>query len=148
MATPSSPTLITPANDAVVVGNVLVFVFSVPSDDDSDSLVFRLELDTVDPPSSSNTNYKINESRYSSNQKTHGKWEVKNGSGNYIVMPSGGVKSDYYGRDAKVTIRLRDTVNYPALNTDWYWRISASDAMMYPPVYNKVIYGRTEYLNL
>jgi len=145
MATPGSPTLISPADQASVVGNVLQFVFTVPTDDDNNTLVFRIQLDTINPPSSSNPNYKVNESRYGADKKTHGKWEVKDGSGNYIDMPTGGVGSTYYGRDARVTIRKQDTVNYPDLLTDWYWRISASDQMISPVLYNIAVFGQSVF---
>jgi hypothetical protein len=147
MSTPSSPTLISPSNQANVVGNVLEFVFTIPTDNDSDLLVFMIELDTLNPPNISNTNYKANESRLSLDKKTNGKWEMKDGSGNYIDMPTGGVSSDYYGRDARVTLRQQDTSNYPNLLTNWYWRIKCSDQMINPPVYNRVIFSQCVFGN-
>jgi hypothetical protein len=141
MANPGSPTLVTPANEAFVVGNVLVFVFIVPSDDDNQRLVFRVEMDTVNPPSSSNINYKVNESRFANDNKTHGRWEVKDGSDMYVPMPTGGISSDYYGRDARVTIRKQDTLNYPNLLGNWYWRISASDSITCA-TFNRAVFGQ------
>ena len=97
MANPTTPTLLTPSDESTVIGNVLVFTFTAPSDTDNDKLVFRVELDTVDPISSSNPNYKVYESRLSEDAKEHGTWEVDNGSGTYIAIPTGGMASTYYG---------------------------------------------------
>jgi hypothetical protein len=127
MADPGIPTLLTPANEAVTIGNVLVFTFIVPTDTDNTGLVFRIELDKSNPPSSLNPNYKVNESRLALDKKSNGIWQVKNLGGTYIDMPTAGVLSDFYGRDARVIIRKQDTLNYPDSLGSWFWRISASD---------------------
>jgi hypothetical protein len=144
MANPSSPSLLTPSNESLVYGNVLVFVFVVPTDTDNQSLVFRVELDTVNPPSSSNPNYKVNESRLALNKKTNGHWQVKNGVGTFIDMPTAGVDSSFYGRDARVTIRKQDTSNYPNSLNNWFWRISASDNVSCS-LFNRAVFGQNMF---
>ena len=142
MANPTAPILVSPSDMTLVIGNHIVFVFVVPSDTDNDILVFRIELDTNNPPSSSSGSYKVNESRFSHNLKTNGNWQVKNSGGSYVQMPTGGVDSTYYGRDARVIIRKQDTPNFPDINGMWYWRISAGDGMLQAPIFNKVIFGQ------
>ena len=142
MADPNPPIPLTPRNNKPIIGNVIVFTFEVPSDTDNDKLVFKLQIDTVNTFDSGNL--KENESRFSTDQKTNGKWEVHNGS-NFIIMPTGGVGSTYYGNDARVTIREQDTTNYPWTNTTWYWRILAADNLNAPALYNQVIFGQAVY---
>ena len=141
MATPTSPVLLTPSNNATVHGNVLIFTFTVPTDTDNDGLVFRIELDTNSPINPLSSHYKVNESRFAMDLKTHGKWEVNNSSV-WEIIPTGGLSSDYYGKEAKITIRKQDTVNYPDISGYWYWQISASDNMITEPIYNQVIFGQ------
>lgn len=141
MANPGNPTLVTPSNNAFVVGNVLVFVFIVPSDVDNQTLVFRIEIDRVNPPVSSSSYYKVNESRLAWDFKTYGHWQVDNGLGTFIDMPTGGVGTSYYGRNARVILRKQDTVNYPDTLNDWYWRISASDNLTCA-VFNIAVFGQ------
>jgi len=145
MANPTNPSLLTPVDTAIVVGNVLVFTFTAPSDTDNQKLVFRLELDTNNPIDSEGVNYKAFESRLSSNAKIHGTWEVDNGSGTFIAIPTGGMASTYYGNTARVKIRKQDVSSYPDIKTVWYWRIGASDAMIHPPVFNQVIFAQCRF---
>ena len=145
MADPNAPTLSTPLDAAGIEGNVLVFVFTVPSDSDNDILVFQLEIDTNNPINTGSANYLQHESRLATDLQTNGKWEVKNAGGTYIALPTGGVDSTYYGRDAKVTIRLQDTSDYPNIDTTWYWRIGAGDGMSTSPVYNQAVYAQVIY---
>ena len=142
MASPGTPTLISPSNNSTVVGNVINFVFTVPSDADSDTLVFRLELDRVSPPTTSSSYYKICESRLAGDLKTNGNWQVKDSGGNYIQMPTAGITSSFYGREAKVSIRKQDTTCYPDSENVWYWRISAGDGMQHPVVFNRAIFAQ------
>jgi len=128
MADPTTPSLQTPADMAEVTGNVLEFVFTVPTDSDSDNLVFMLELDTNAIINDANPNYLFYESRLSTDQRIHGRWEVKDGGGDYIDIPTWGVDTEFYGRDARVTIRKEEvTQGYPTLNSTWYWRIAVGD---------------------
>jgi hypothetical protein len=145
MANPSTPILIAPPNDSTVVGNVIVFSFTVPSDGDNDLLVFRVELDIINPPSAANPHYKVNESRFAGDLKTNGNWQVKDSGGNYIQIPTAGIGSSFYGRDARVSIRKQDTVNYPDIDSVWYWRISAGDGMSHPVVFNRAIFAQAVF---
>lgn len=145
MADPNVPILTTPQNNSLITGNVIVFTFDVPSDTDYDLLVFKIELDTVNPPSSSNPNYKYCESRLANDKKTQGKWEVKNVSNVYVDMPTGGVNSDFYGKSAKVTLRLQDTTCFPSGLSIWYWKISVGDGVVTVPVYNRAVFGQAVY---
>jgi hypothetical protein len=144
MGTPGTPTLLTPLNASEIIGNALVFTFTIPLDPDNDKLVFRIELDTNNPISSSSTNYKKYESRFSNDKKTQGNWEIKDGS-NYITMPTGGASSTYYGNEARITILKQDAYDYPNVKTTWYWRISASDALLRLPIFNQVIFGQAVF---
>jgi hypothetical protein len=146
MANPGIPILLDPLNESVVVGNVIVFTFSVPSDLDNQQLVFRIELDTVNPPSVLSSNYKVNESRYAEDKKSNGRWEVKNSSGVYIELPTGGVDSSFYGRDARVFLRKQDTLNFPDSLSDWYWKISASDNLTCA-IFNIAVFGQKVFCN-
>jgi hypothetical protein len=139
-----NPTLISPIESSLVYGTALTFVFSVPSDTSNKQLVFRLELDTNSTISSTNVHYKKVESRFAQDKKVNGKWEVKNGVGSYIAMPTGGVILDYYGNDAKVTIRKQDTIQFPDVETTWYWRISASN-MLLDSIYNIAVFGQSVF---
>lgn len=145
MADPTSPSLLTPADEASVIGNVLVFTFTAPSDTDNDKLVYRVEMDTNDPINSGSGNYKLYESRLTVDQSSHGKWEVDNGTGTYIEIPTGGMASTYYGNTVRVTIRKQEVSSYPDIKTIWYWRIGASDAIVHPPVFNQVIFGQCRF---
>jgi hypothetical protein len=142
MAAPSNPILITPNDQTLLIGSALVFVFTVPFDDDNNLLVFKLELDTNNSISSSSLNYKMHESRLAVDKKINGRWEVQDGAGVYISMMSGGVGSSYYGRNAKVIIRKQDTAKFPNIETTWYWKISASDLLNVTPVFNRVVFGQ------
>ena len=142
MANPNSPILSNPRNRQPVTGNVITFTFDVPSDSDFDKLVFKLDIDTVDTFNS--VNLKTNESRLSADQKTNGKWEVYNGS-EFIIMPTGGIGSSYYGNEARLTIRKQDTDNFPWIDSTWYWKISAGDGMEYAPVFNQAIYAKVVF---
>lgn len=144
MANPSVPSLIAPVNEARVYGNVLVFVFTVPTDIDNQSLVFRIEIDRVNPPVSSSSYYKVNESRLAFDKKSNGHWQVDDGTGTYIDMSTGGVSPSYYGRNARVTIRKQDTSNYPDSLNNWFWRISASDNITCA-VFNKAVFGQNVF---
>jgi len=145
MADPTSPTLLTPADSASIIGNVLVFTFTTPSDSDNDKLVYRVEMDTNAVINSGSANYKLYESRLTVNQSTHGKWEVDNGSGTYIEIPTGGMASTYYGNTARITVRKQEVSSYPDVNTTWYWRIGASDGMLDAPVFNQVCFGQCRF---
>lgn len=142
MADPGTPTLISPSSGATVVGNVIVFEFTVPSDTDNNNLIFQIELDTNSTISTSSGDYKKAESRFAYDTKAYGKWEVKNAGGTYIAIPTGGVTSTYYGNDARVSLRSQDTSIFPDSETTWYWRIGVSDDMGLNPVYNQVIFGQ------
>ena len=144
MADPNAPTLSTPIDGAGIEGNVLVFVFVVPTDSDNDKLVFHLEMDTNNPINTGSANYVSHESRLAADLQTNGKWEVKNAGGTYIALPTGGVDSTFYGRDAKVTIRYQDTTDYPWTDTTWYWRMSAGDGIATSPVYNHSFLGHPD----
>ena len=127
MADPTTPGLQTPADAANVTGNVLEFVFTIPSDADSDNLVFMLELDTNAVIDSGNADYKSYESRLSTDQGIHGRWEYYTGSA-WVEMPTWGVDLEFYGNNARVTIRKEEvTQGYPTLNTIWYWRVAVGD---------------------
>ena len=145
MANPTNPILLTPADESTIYGNVLVFTFTTPSDSDNEKLVFRVELDTNNPINSGSPNYKVYESRLSQDAKIHGTWEVDNGIGTFIAIPTGGMPSTYYGNTARVKIRKQNVVSYPNLNSIWYWRIGASDAMIHPPVFNQVIFAQCRF---
>jgi len=142
MADPGTINLLSPADDIIIIGNVLVFTFIVPTDTDYDKLVFRVELDTNTTIDPSHTDYKVNESRLS-----QGKWYVKNGVGVYVDMPSGGVDSTYYGNDAKIVLRQQEVLAYPDRKTAWYWRIGAADGMSTSHLFNQVIYGQARFGN-
>jgi len=133
-------TLTSPANNSLAVGNVIKFVFTVPSF--SGTLVFRIELDMKSEPISDSLRYKKNESRYSTDNKVYGKWEVKNGSGNWIEMTTAGLDTSFIGRDARVTLRKQDTTQYPDQDGTWYWKISAGNGMVNNGLYNQVIFGQ------
>jgi hypothetical protein len=137
---PNSPVLLTPIDQAVIGGTTLVFVFTVPSDIDNDSLIFRLELDTNNPINYLGPNYKSVESRLNYDQKANGKWEVQNGVGTYVNLPQAGVNSTYYGRTAKVTIRRQDTTQFPNLDAVWYWRIGASDELGGLAIFDQTVF--------
>lgn len=145
MADPNSPTLVSPGDGSDVIGNVIVFTFTVPSDSDNDKLVFRIELDTVNPPDSGNPNYKVAESRFAHDMETYGHWEVSDGASGFVDLPTAGIGSTYYGRQAKVTLRQQDTNVFPTSETTWYWRIGAGDGMSSSPVYNQCIYAQVSY---
>ena len=120
------PTLIVPLNNADIIGNVLVFEFTVPEASSLNNLVFRLELDTVSTFNSGNL--KQYESKLSTDLKIHGTWEVKDSSDEYVSIPIGGIGPTFYNNDARVNVRLQDTTEgYPDLKTNWFWRISTSD---------------------
>ena len=140
MANPNPPVLLTPANSSKVIGNVLIFTFTIPTDSDNDKLVFRVEMDTNNPIDSGSLDYKKYESRLIANEN-QGRWEIKDGS-NYIPMPSGGVSSTYYGNEAKVYIRQQEVYSYPSLNGTWYWRVSASDNIGLHPLFNQAIFAQ------
>jgi len=141
MADPTAPVLVTPEDYASVFGNVLVFVFTVPTDADNHDLVFRVELDTNSVINESSSDYKKYESRYF---KSNGLWEVKD-NGTYITMASGGISSSYYGADARCTLmKQRNVSTYPERNTRWYWKISASDNINCA-VFNKVVYAQAVF---
>jgi len=142
MADPGSPSLVSPSDGSRVVGNVIVFTFEVPTDSDNDILVFRIELDTNSSIDTESSDYMTAESRHAEDQKTYGHWEVKDGSGNWIDMPTGGVGSTYYGRQARVILRSQDTNVFPTRETSWYWRIGVGDGMSSAPVFNQVIFGQ------
>jgi len=145
MADPNAPTLQTPVNNIDVIGNVIEAVFTVPSDSDNDKLVFSIEFDTNNPINSGSANYKQNESRLGE-FASNGVWEVDNGSGTFIPLPTGGIGSTYYGRDAKVILRKQDVTDYPDIDGTWYWRISAGDAFSgSTPVYNQVVFGTVRF---
>jgi len=167
MAAPTSPVLVTPDDKASVVGNVIQFLFTVPSDTDNDLLVFRIELDTLNSFSPSNPNYKVSESRFAEDKKTNGHWQVKQhktfgensifgaevifgegtvsaceGVSNYIDIPPAGIGSSYYGKNARVILRQQDTSCFPTTESKWYWRISASDGLNSPALFNQFIFGQ------
>ena len=145
MAYPNPPILVSPPNESIVIGNVIVFVFTVPSDADNNTLVFRVELDITNPPNAAHTHYKVNESRFANDLKTNGNWQVQDSGSNFIHMPTGGIGSEYYGRDARVFIRKQDTVNYPDIDGAWYWRISAGDGMGHPVLFNRAIFAQAVF---
>jgi len=136
--------LLKPINHNSVTGNVLIFTWTVPTDTENKKLVFKVELDTVSPISSSNTNYKKYESRLVDNAN-QGMWQVKNGSGTYITLPSGGIDSTYYGRDARCILRKQNDYVYPDLNTTWYWQISASNGISQLSVFNVAIFAQNSF---
>ena len=145
MANPTNPTLLSPANQASVIGNVLVFTFTSPNDTDNDKLVYRIEIDTNNPIDSENINYNVYESRLSTDAKIHGSWEVDNGTGTYIAIPTGGMASTYYGNTVRVIIRKEYVASFLNINTTWYWNIGASDALIYPPVFNQVYLAQCRF---
>lgn len=138
MADPNPPVLLTPHLKPGVVGNVLIFTFTVPSDPDNNKLIFRIEFDTESTIDPLHTNYKKNESRFPTD---NGTWEVKNALGTFIAMPTAGVGSTYYGNEARITLNKSYTINYPNIKTTWYWRISASDKMGPHAIFNQTIFG-------
>lgn len=144
MADPTSPTLISPLNEAKVIGNVLEFHFNVPTDTDNDKLVFMVEMDTNSVINTESANYKKWESRLSTDNKVQGTWTVKNGS-TWETLPTGGVGSAYYSFEAKTIIVKQQVSSYPNTNTIWYFRVKCSDAALLNPVYNQVIAAQTIY---
>lgn len=138
MADPTPPVLLTPYNRSHIVGNVLIFTFTVPTDADNSKLIFRIEFDTNSTINSSNPNYKVNESRFPNN---NGNWQVKNASNIFIQMPTAGVGSVYYGKEAKIILNQKYTNNYPNIDTKWYWRVSASDKMGPHAIFNQTIFA-------
>ena len=134
------PVLNSPSNAATVIGNALVFTFTIPTDSNNSKLVFRVELDTINPPNYSDTNYIVYESRFSDGGK-NGTWQYQD-SGIWYTMPSGGLGSSYYGKTAKITVLKQNVVKYPSINTVWYWDIGASDNMGLNPVFNEVIFAQ------
>jgi len=144
MADPNPPTIQTPVNNIDVIGNVIEAVFTVPSDSDNDKLIFAIEFDTNNPIDTGSANYKLNESRLGS-VAANGVWEVDNGAGTYIPLPTGGIGSTYYGRTARVILREQDVNEYPDIDGTWYWRISAGDAFGESPIYNQVVFGAVRF---
>jgi len=135
-----APNLVSPANGSNVKGLDLTFVFTIPVSQDSKNLVFRIELDTINPPNSSNFNYKVCESR--SNKQ--GFWYVKDNSGTYIKIHTAGVNSEFYGHEAKVVLKKQFFSEFLTFG-QWFWRISASDGLTEPPVFDKIIFKQTYF---
>jgi len=138
---PNNPVLSTPVDQSYLFGTILTFVFTVPSDIDDNKLVFNLELDINNPINSSSSYYKTCQSRFN-NGTTNGKWEVQDGVGTYVTLPTGGIDSSYYGRTAKVTIKKQLTTQFPNIETIWYWRIGASDLLAGCQVFNRVVFAQ------
>jgi len=145
MASPSAPTLLTPTNSAKVIGNILIFTFTVPTDTDNDKLVFKVEFDTNSVINPLSPNYKYNESRLSADQKVHGKWEAKNDSNVWVTLPTGGIDSTFYGNDARLTLRKQDCNGYPNSSEVWYWQMLCSDNMGQNPVFNQCIFAQVRF---
>ena len=136
--------LVSPVNDANIVGNVLVFEFTIPTDSYNLKLVFRLALDRNNPPDPLSSHYKKHESRFSLDNKQNGIWSTWNGS-SWIQMPTGGVGSSFYGVNAKVEIRKQDTTNYPDVNLQpWYWEISSGEMPLHS-IYNEATFGQNVF---
>jgi hypothetical protein len=119
MANPGVPILNSPIQAVIVNDNTPSLNFTVPSDPDNDNLIFQVELDTNNPINPSSSDYKKFESRLS-----EGAWQYwKNGE--FIDIPTAGLRSTDYGSDAIFTIpnihRLRNAL--------WYWKVSVSDEM-------------------
>lgn len=133
-----APSLLSPANGANVVGLDLTFAFTVPISQENKNLVFKIELDTVNPPSSSSSNYKAFESR----SNKFGFWYAKDINGTYIKIHTAGVGPEFYGHEAKVVLKKQFFSEFLTYG-QWFWRVSASDGLVEPPVFNKVIFNQT-----
>jgi len=127
MANPTVPVLNSPIAGVKIADNTPALNFTIPSDTDNNNLVFQIELDTNNPISQVSSDYKKFESRLQ-----QGVWQYWNGS-SYVDIPSGGIRSIDYGKDAVFTVpninRLRNSI--------WYWKVSASDQM------GHVLFGTT-----
>jgi len=152
MANPTAPVLQTPSDSVDIIGNVLVFTFTASSDTDNNLIVFRLELDTNNPINSLSPNYIkyesgvvgengfflygdleypgiLNDTEYLLNSTSTGgeSFDVWEFADTGDPVPVEGIGPSDYGKTIRVKIRLQEVEDYPNLNTNWYWRISASD---------------------
>jgi hypothetical protein len=134
MANPNEPILNQPINDITIVDNTPTLSFTIPSDADNNTLVFRAELDTQNPINPLSSDYRAYESR---NQQ--GLWQYWNGSA-FVEIPPVGIGSAAYNAEGHFTVpnSLR--------NAHWYWQISASDQLNCT-LYNEGTYNQKRYCN-
>jgi hypothetical protein len=118
MSAPSSPVLNQPINEILIVDNTPVLSFTIPTDSDSDNLVFQIELDTQNPVIPSSLDYRKFESR-----NLEGVWQYWSGS-NFVDMPRVGVSSAFYNNECLFTVPIA------LRNAIWYWKVSASDNLV------------------
>lgn len=133
---PGAVVLVAPISGVRVADNTPTLTFIVPSDPNNKSIVFRVELDTVNPVNPSSSDYKKFESRLS-----QGTWQYWNG-GLIQDIPTGGLGPTFYGTDATFTVpnvsRLRNAI--------WYWKVCVSNELDCC-TFNNGIFGQKKFCN-
>jgi len=135
MADPTVPVLVAPIGGEQTTEKQATFFFTAPSDSDNDLLHFMLEIDSVNPPTDGNADYKKFETRFSSDHE-EGRWEFWNGTV-WQLLPETGLPTAYYGTTVKCTIPKSAELT---LGT-WYWRIQASDYNTSAVLYNQATFN-------
>lgn len=140
MADPNQPTLLDPTYYQKVYGNIIILTFTIPSDLDGDTLIFKAEVDTSNPISSLSSDYRSYESRFSQDRDYgHGVWQVENGScwDSAITFPNSAA-----GSIGRVILTEKHAVDYPDVSGDYYYQILVSDQLVECPKFNTVKFGQ------
>lgn len=123
--------LISPDNSDNVIGNVICFGFYIPTY--TSRLIFKLDIDTVNTFNSGNLmSY---EQRYSQAIWKYYENSLWNQMEETLII-------GHSGQEARCIINKYRESNFPELETNYYWRIGASDDMGEDVTYNNFVFGQ------